>query len=323
MSYILDALKKSEREHRKRSLPELRDNDVLGTERHKRSHSLQYAILAVLLLNACLLLWWLKPWASAPSKDTARTQSAPPVQDSRKPAQTAGAGERHQVAAGTRQSGPPAQVPSDRKPAGADPASMVATNDASPQQKVSPPPHGKNRAPRGEETRTAPGPKPEQAEPKPAKPPAPPADREQARPEPPKSDPTKAERAKPPARPPAPADPMKSAAASERQSLHPASSKDLAADLKSLTGIQGDKSPARQTLRFHELPAHVRDAMPRIAVSMLLYSGKSDDRRITINGSRMREGQEVSPGLKLEEITPDGAVFTYKGQRFYKGVIGD
>jgi hypothetical protein len=56
---------------------------------------------------------------------------------------------------------------------------------------------------------------------------------------------------------------------------------------------------------------------------MLIYSKKPDQRWININGSKRREGDEISAGLKLEEITPDGAIFSYLGTRFYKGVIGN
>jgi hypothetical protein len=35
----------------------------------------------------------------------------------------------------------------------------------------------------------------------------------------------------------------------------------------------------------------------------------------------MREGQEIAPGQKIEEITREGVVFSYKGLRFTKGVL--
>ncbi len=104
-----------------------------------------------------------------------------------------------------------------------------------------------------------------------------------------------------------------------------ANSRELISDLKS-SGLENvpDKSNAsRQAVRLYELPSPVRDALPRLSFSMLLYSKNADERRININGTRMREGQDVAPGLKLEEITPDGAVFNYQGHRFYKGVLGD
>ncbi len=55
--------------------------------------------------------------------------------------------------------------------------------------------------------------------------------------------------------------------------------------------------------------------------SVLIYSEKPAERMVNINGRTTREGQEVSDGLKLEEITPDGAIFSFKGYRFQKGVF--
>lgn len=97
-------------------------------------------------------------------------------------------------------------------------------------------------------------------------------------------------------------------------------------DLKALTGAESQSAPAaasRTALRYHELSSQVRNAMPGISISMLLYSKKSAERWINVNGLKMREGQQVSTGLKVEEITPEGAIFTYQGHRFYKAVIGD
>jgi general secretion pathway protein B len=102
---------------------------------------------------------------------------------------------------------------------------------------------------------------------------------------------------------------------SRRRALYPTSAeKNLDA-----ASAQG----ARPAPRLQELPPNVRDSIPNLHVSMLIYSGKAENRWININGSKQREGQEVAPGLKLEQITPSGAVFSYRGQRFYKGVIGD
>jgi hypothetical protein len=34
----------------------------------------------------------------------------------------------------------------------------------------------------------------------------------------------------------------------------------------------------------------------------------------------MKEGESLAPGLKLEKITPDGVIFSYKGYRFQHGI---
>jgi hypothetical protein len=102
------------------------------------------------------------------------------------------------------------------------------------------------------------------------------------------------------------------------QSFPPEASSGIISDLKGLA-----KPAERKEPKWHELAPQVRDALPGMSVSMLVYSKKREERWININGTKRKEGQEISAGLKVEEITPDGAVFSYQGQRFYKGVVGD
>jgi len=86
-------------------------------------------------------------------------------------------------------------------------------------------------------------------------------------------------------------------------------------------GAKSGRPPALP--EWNDLAPQIRDSIPGLSFSMLIYSKKPDQRWININGSKRREGDEISAGLKLEEITPDGAIFSYLGTRFYKGVIGN
>jgi len=70
-----------------------------------------------------------------------------------------------------------------------------------------------------------------------------------------------------------------------------------------------------------ELPLPIQRELPNMLVSMVIYSDKPGDRMININGRMIREGQEVSPGLKVEHITPSGAILKFQGHRFRKGVL--
>jgi hypothetical protein len=104
------------------------------------------------------------------------------------------------------------------------------------------------------------------------------------------------------------------------------SGNEIVSDLEDLTKLQersSSKAAAPPAPRWHELAPAIRDAIPNLVVSMLIYAQKPEDRWININGVKRREGQEISSGLKLEQITPDGAIFSYRGQRFFKGVVGD
>ncbi len=77
-----------------------------------------------------------------------------------------------------------------------------------------------------------------------------------------------------------------------------------------------------ELLAWSQLPAQIRESIP-LAMTMLVYSKRAEKRSITINSWRLLEGQEVSPGLKVEEITSDGALFSYQGYHFSKKVVGD
>lgn len=57
-----------------------------------------------------------------------------------------------------------------------------------------------------------------------------------------------------------------------------------------------------------------------VSISMLVYSEKAEQRWAKVNGSRLVEGQEVSTGLKVETITPEGIIFDYQGHAFFRAV---
>jgi general secretion pathway protein B len=57
------------------------------------------------------------------------------------------------------------------------------------------------------------------------------------------------------------------------------------------------------------------DEMPSISISGYIRDDEAGGMAM-INDKLVREGEEISPGLRLEKILPDGAVFSYKGRRF-------
>lgn len=76
--------------------------------------------------------------------------------------------------------------------------------------------------------------------------------------------------------------------------------------------------------KVYELPASVQDSLPGLIICRLVYSEDAKDRLIVVDGMKMHEGQEDDAvGLRLEEITNDGAVFRCNGFRFYKAVKGN
>lgn len=72
--------------------------------------------------------------------------------------------------------------------------------------------------------------------------------------------------------------------------------------------------PPLATLR--ELPEHIQREIPPLSIGGYIYSGNKADRSVLINRRLLREGDEAAPGLKLEEMRPNGMVFSYKGYRY-------
>jgi general secretion pathway protein B len=65
---------------------------------------------------------------------------------------------------------------------------------------------------------------------------------------------------------------------------------------------------------LNELPASVKNALPPIRMTSHLYRGNS--RLVSINGRIMSGGVNMGDGLFLEEITPEGVIMSFRGQRF-------
>ncbi len=72
MSYILDALRKSEIERQRGSVPSLQTLQEAGPDVRKKRPRLSLLLLALLLLNAVLLFIWLSPWQGGRGDSTAR-----------------------------------------------------------------------------------------------------------------------------------------------------------------------------------------------------------------------------------------------------------
>ena len=65
---------------------------------------------------------------------------------------------------------------------------------------------------------------------------------------------------------------------------------------------------------LNELPASLKNALPPIRMTSHLYRGAS--RLVSINGRIMSGGVNMGDGLILEEITPEGVIMSFRGQRF-------
>ncbi len=80
--------------------------------------------------------------------------------------------------------------------------------------------------------------------------------------------------------------------------------------------VEPEKPRAGRVLPLNELPAAVRNSLPEFKISGHAYSPEPQTRVARINEKILQEGQDLAPGLKLEEIVPDGVIFGYRGYRF-------
>ncbi len=80
--------------------------------------------------------------------------------------------------------------------------------------------------------------------------------------------------------------------------------------------LKKEPAPGNKIYDFNDLPPSVKTTLPEIKVSVHMYNPDPQSRLVRINDKSLKEGQELSPGLKVEEIIPGGVVFTYQGYRF-------
>lgn len=70
-------------------------------------------------------------------------------------------------------------------------------------------------------------------------------------------------------------------------------------------------------ISYWELPQGIRDNLPEIKITVLVFAENAKDRFLLTNGQRLIEKDELQSGLVLDEIRRDGAVFTYRKYRFF------
>lgn len=290
MSYILDALKKSEQERQQGRVPDLTSAPIIiGTVRAGTAVSRRaYFVAAIVLLAvAGALIWW-RLWQSGGQAAPATVPAAPARPPLPKPAPVVPDLHVDLPVALPRAANPlAAAAATDAKhmDQGATAAPIrpdvttqparSATADSTRREAVEPPPIA--------DQRTEPVPSSVPAAPHKA----PTAPVPQARP------------STPPAALPAAMPEALPAAAANRGSGKPAGT----------TAAKGAPNLA-------DVPAAVRKSVARIDVAGFSYSDDPQARMAVINDRILHEGDEVVPGVRLEKIGSDGIVLSHKGIRF-------
>lgn len=78
--------------------------------------------------------------------------------------------------------------------------------------------------------------------------------------------------------------------------------------------------PKGSAVAMYNLPEDLRKNLPDLKMTVHSYDDHASSRFAIINNQNLKEGQFIIPDLKLERITPDGAVLSYQGHRFVLGI---
>jgi hypothetical protein len=70
---------------------------------------------------------------------------------------------------------------------------------------------------------------------------------------------------------------------------------------------------------FDQLPVTIRQEMTAPILTLHFFTSHPPSRLVRINNQNLREGQSLADGLKVEEITADGAILSVRGEKFRIG----
>ncbi len=276
MSYILDALRKSDQQRQLGAAPKLHMGQMAAAEPKQPAH-MYYGLLAAVLLCAGIAIGWLRPWQAAPSPPPANVAAAKlPEAHVAQPALV-----RTEVA--------PAPVPGQLPeaaplvPVAPAPAAAPVPTPAPAPVRVAAPATAKAPA-------AVPAPAPAVATPGSA----------------PASAPAKAQ--------------STASAKAETFAKPPDAAVPARAPTNEPPPAPAAPVPVQNVIWLAELPLALQQELPPMTISVHAYSARPSDRMVGINNRMLREGEYVAPGLKLEQITPEGMVLGYKGYSFRRGV---
>jgi general secretion pathway protein B len=66
----------------------------------------------------------------------------------------------------------------------------------------------------------------------------------------------------------------------------------------------------------NDVIADGRARLPELHLDMHVFAAAPEQRFVSINSHKLREGMQVEDGLRVERITPDGVVLNQRGLRF-------
>lgn len=79
-------------------------------------------------------------------------------------------------------------------------------------------------------------------------------------------------------------------------------------------------TPGSVVVAQRDLPLLIQRALPEMRISMHAYSAQPQSRLVRINDKLLHEGDNAAAGVRLEQITPEGMILSYRDYRFRRGV---
>jgi general secretion pathway protein B len=259
MSYILEALKKSEKERQRGNVPDILSVHDTSHRDIRKRHTWAYLLIAALLLNAGVIYWWLGSGHS-------RNARVPVLTAQRSHADSARSDTGDMALHDTQQPKTAPGVPQIAEPEETD--KRENTRSLTAEEPVNPAKRPTGIIKGNEETKAA----------------------------------------------------QRKETASLKAPLsntgrHSESSSDAPKE-----GMPSTDSPAHRIFELNELPSSIRQNLPNFSISVHIYEDDPKSRMTRINDRMLREGQELSSGLRLEKITIDGVILSYGKHRFHVGL---
>lgn len=265
MSYILDALRKSEQQRQHGVAPRLLAVHA-ATAANTQPAFLKYGLIAVVLIGAGVVIGGLQPWQQAQRLSAAESTRAKMLEPRPRPSTAASLPGLPEIA---RESGLETPL-QESLVAGKKPASAPAPEAAT----VEPDRDFLARTP-------APTPK-----------------------LPPKSAALSKETATP----------FREATPPTREMAVPPLQE------KSADAAATGTAQEQKVISMAELPPAIQQEIPAMSIPVHTYSDTPKERVVGINDRLLQEGDYLAPGLKLEQIAPDGVIFSYRHYLFRRGL---
>lgn len=87
--------------------------------------------------------------------------------------------------------------------------------------------------------------------------------------------------------------------------------------------VNTNSAGSSEVVSINALPTDIQRQLPDLVFSSHIFASDADLRMVNINGKSLREGDEVSEGLRLGAITEEGVVLIYRDYRFEVSVLRD